>query len=381
MALNRIVYPTTPDPVTGDWALINALMTKTFQNMYSPIQLLTGNFMPQGVVVQIGGIIYFGTTDTAITGTPSDYVKFTPNAGDSGATCDVAYVADLTGVTWNKLYSGYYDVSENLYTFDEVSAYLAGDLTTMYTKFGDLWLEHVHTQLDSGYINMYDGTTDADRIIDFASDASLLWDESADKFVLNKDLSFYDQTTDADGNIEFASDADILWDESEDGFYFNKRIRPSGLIFGTTVTAGTTVICGNSNDYNTTLSGAIQIRSGDTTSYVFVHEYTVLVKGTIRAACEFSSFNTTDDSFVDVRKNGVSQGTTTNKNGTFGSYTDDIVVVPGDTISWWVKNDATGYTKIRKLEISIGSGMTALEIDTHRALTYNPIAGNNLYNS
>ena len=188
MALDRIDFPTTPNPVTGDWALINALMTKAFQNIQSPLQW-SGTTVPQGTVVQIGGVIYYGTSDTTITGTPSNYVKFTPNVGDSGATCDVAFIANLSGVSWSKLYNGYY-ISGNLVVFDEIKAIIATDLANGNSKFSELWEDHINTKIITKDITMDDGVANVDRNIKFASDADFLWDESEDIFNLNKRMIF-----------------------------------------------------------------------------------------------------------------------------------------------------------------------------------------------
>lgn len=135
MALNRLDFGTTPNPVTGDWALNAAILAKAFQNTYDPLQFVSTN-IPQGATFQIGGVIYYGSSDTAITGTPSAYVKLTPNAGDSGATCDAAFVANLTGVTWSKIYNGYYDVSGNLHIFDEILAIADDVISSANTALG-----------------------------------------------------------------------------------------------------------------------------------------------------------------------------------------------------------------------------------------------------
>lgn len=138
MALNRVDFPTIPNPVAGDWALLTELVSKSFQNINSPLQV-DGSNIPQGTVFQIGGIIYHADSDTAITGTSSDYVKLTPNSGDGGATADASFVSSLTGVSWNKIYNGYYDTSGNLYIFNEARAVADGELAVSYTSFGDLW--------------------------------------------------------------------------------------------------------------------------------------------------------------------------------------------------------------------------------------------------
>jgi hypothetical protein len=138
MAINRLDFGTTPNPAAGDWALNAAILAKAFQNNYSPLQFNDTDIL-QGSTFQIGGIIYYTNSDTTITGTPSNYVKLTPNVGDSGATCDAAFVANLSGVTWNKIYNGYYDGSGNLYIFDEVRAILDSAIVGANTKFGELW--------------------------------------------------------------------------------------------------------------------------------------------------------------------------------------------------------------------------------------------------
>jgi hypothetical protein len=126
MAIDRVDFPTTPNPVSGDWSLQTSLVSKAFQNINNPIQWSGTNIL-QGATFQIGGIVYYANADTAITGTLSDYVKLTPNVGDSGATCDAAFVPNLTGVTWNKLYNGYYDTGD-LVIFDEVKEKLLNTL-------------------------------------------------------------------------------------------------------------------------------------------------------------------------------------------------------------------------------------------------------------
>lgn len=146
MALDRLDFGTVPNPVAGDWALLSAIVSKAFQNTYSPIQFVSTNIL-QGATFQIGGVIYYGSSDTAITGTPSNYVKLTPNVGDSGATCDAAFVTNLTGVTWSKIYNGYYDVSGNLHIFDEITAILAGHLSGSNTKFSQLFNAHLGQSL------------------------------------------------------------------------------------------------------------------------------------------------------------------------------------------------------------------------------------------
>jgi len=82
----------------------------------------------------MGGTVYHSTAATAIGGGASAYIKLTPS-GD-GSTLAADYVADLTGVTWNSTYNGYYDISGNAYVFDELDAYYANEISGFNNK---LW--------------------------------------------------------------------------------------------------------------------------------------------------------------------------------------------------------------------------------------------------
>lgn len=134
MSINRIDFPTTPNPIAGDWSKLIALLEKAFRNLSNPVQVVGSN-VPEGATFQIGGVIYYTDADTAISGTASDYVKLTPNVGDSGATVDASFVSSLTGVTWNKLYNGYYDVDGNMYLFNELKALVDGEIASINTRF------------------------------------------------------------------------------------------------------------------------------------------------------------------------------------------------------------------------------------------------------
>lgn len=172
MALNLI---TAPEPVApedlDDYVAQNNLTEALNLMMEQPLRVISGN-IPESAVLQIGGAIYRADSDTAITGGASDYVKITP----AGATASAAYVADLSGVTWNKTYNGYYDVSGNLYIFNEAKALIDGEIATVQTRY---------LETDE------DGKAWIGNGLHFASDASILWDESQDLFKLNKGLTQY----------------------------------------------------------------------------------------------------------------------------------------------------------------------------------------------
>jgi len=127
MAINEVVFPTVPNPLAGDWSKIVSLVSKSFQNVNDPLQVV-GTNIPQGATFQVGGIVFYADSDTAITGTESDYVKLTV----SGTTLVPSFVTTLTGVNWNKVWNGYYDTSDNLYLFSEIK------ISSVNTKYGEL---------------------------------------------------------------------------------------------------------------------------------------------------------------------------------------------------------------------------------------------------
>lgn len=144
MAINRVAYPTTPTPVAGDWAKIVDLMQTNFLLTEGPARIDWDNDnVLKGAIFQVGGVIYLADADTAITGTGSNYVKITA----SGATASAAYVADLTGVSWSTTYNGYYDVSGNLYVFDELQAIIAGEITGANTRIGQMFEDIIDQDL------------------------------------------------------------------------------------------------------------------------------------------------------------------------------------------------------------------------------------------
>ena len=125
MAIILKTAPVDPPLANDDWTRTQDLITMLFLGNNGPILRVVGGNIVKGSVFQIGGAIYYANSDTAITGSASDYVKITP----SGATASASYVADLSGVSWNDEYNGYVDVSGNLYIFDEAIAISDGELS------------------------------------------------------------------------------------------------------------------------------------------------------------------------------------------------------------------------------------------------------------
>lgn len=121
MALVLIASPGNAPTQVSDWAKIN--------NVFQSIGLRLGNgrsvaggFIQRGTVYFIAGAYYAADSDTAITGTASDYVRLTNTAG----VITPEYVTNLDGVSWNKTWQGFYDISLSLFIFDEMKAYGSG---------------------------------------------------------------------------------------------------------------------------------------------------------------------------------------------------------------------------------------------------------------
>ena len=132
MAINKVPYPTTSVPVSDDWGRMINVVQANYLTMENSRRIdFDNDDVLKGAVFQIGGAIFLADSDTTITGTASDYVKITP--GTSTATA--SYVSSLSGVSWNDTHRGYYDVSGNLYVFDEGKALTADEITEIQSRF------------------------------------------------------------------------------------------------------------------------------------------------------------------------------------------------------------------------------------------------------
>jgi len=136
MAITRVSFPTVPNPIAGDWALAVELISKSFKNVNMPLQVING-VIPLGSTFQLGDVVYFADADEAIIGAESNYVKLIPS--NDGLTLSAEYTATLTGVAWNKLYNGYYDITGNMYIFDEALAISNAAISVAYTRIGSTW--------------------------------------------------------------------------------------------------------------------------------------------------------------------------------------------------------------------------------------------------
>lgn len=107
----------TPSALT-DWAAYLSTQQAIFMQIENPFRV-QGSIVPKGAMFFVAGALYKATSDTNITGTASEYVKFTV----SGSEIVPSFVTSLSGVTWNTVWNGYYDVNLNLHIFDELKAY------------------------------------------------------------------------------------------------------------------------------------------------------------------------------------------------------------------------------------------------------------------
>jgi len=160
------------------------------------------------------------------------------------------------------------------------------------------------------------------------------------KYTEGTDLSLYDQATDQDRNIEFASDASLLWDETNDWFQMNKPL--SGTKLFKELIAGSTIISSN----NTEL-----VQSG--TTYVTKRTLTVTSNGTITVSFALRSVSGSYLAYCRILKNAVTQHEVSNL-ASYVTYNLNVTVEVGDVIIWQVKNEVTTDTYIKDISIKVG---------------------------
>lgn len=131
MALTVITDPLSLPITTADYQAQN---NRTSGLLLDPDKIFPIDFdnneIPQGAIVNLGGTMLKAVAAESISGTPSKYVKVDVSAYTA------AYVVDLTGVTWDSAYNGYYDVTGNVYLFDEATAYFDGEISETHTSQG-----------------------------------------------------------------------------------------------------------------------------------------------------------------------------------------------------------------------------------------------------
>jgi hypothetical protein len=128
MALVLVPGPGNAPVTVEDWDKINNVLLAHGMNLLTPNRLKAG-YIQRGSVVFFAGSWFVADADTAITGSATEYVMLTNTAG----TITQEYVANLTGVSFNRTWNGYYDSSGRLYLFDAVKAYGAGAIGELAT--------------------------------------------------------------------------------------------------------------------------------------------------------------------------------------------------------------------------------------------------------
>lgn len=128
--ITRVLNPADVPETTSDWERMNGVLTALALARPSAIAI-SGSNIAKGSVIRYGGSWYLADEDTAITGSSSPYVQFTVSL--DGDTLSAAYVADLTGVSFNRTYNTWSDVQGRVYYFDEAYAYAWGEILSQPT--------------------------------------------------------------------------------------------------------------------------------------------------------------------------------------------------------------------------------------------------------
>jgi len=131
MALIRVAqYSSTPGPITDYQAQNAHLQAFTNQLMTQQFILSEGTDQPvikQGCYVSHGGSLYVADADTSITGSPSDGSVYIRVSGTTSLT--VEFVNDISGYTWNPVYTA---LTSTTYT---LLPYLIVKASTVWTRY------------------------------------------------------------------------------------------------------------------------------------------------------------------------------------------------------------------------------------------------------
>ena len=131
MALIRVAQYSSTPTVVGDYQAQNAhLQAFTNQLMTQQFILSEGTAQPvikQGCYVSHGGSLYIADADTAITGSPADGSVYIRVSGTTSLT--VEFVTDISGYTWNPVYTA---LTSGSYT---LLPYLIVKASTVWTRY------------------------------------------------------------------------------------------------------------------------------------------------------------------------------------------------------------------------------------------------------
>jgi hypothetical protein len=131
MALIRVAQYSSTPTVVGDYQAQNAhLQAFTNQLMTQQFILDSGTDRPvikQGCYVSHGGSLYVADADTAITGSPANGSVYIRVSGTTSLT--VEFVTDISGYTWNPVYTA---LTNGSYT---LLPYLIIKASTVWTRY------------------------------------------------------------------------------------------------------------------------------------------------------------------------------------------------------------------------------------------------------
>jgi len=131
MALIRVAQYNSTPTVVGDYQAQNAhLQAFTNQLMTQQFILDSGTDQPvikQGCYVSHGGSLYIADADTSISGSPADGSVYIRVSGTTSLT--VEFITDISGYTWNPVYTA---LTSGSYT---LLPYLIVKASTVWTRY------------------------------------------------------------------------------------------------------------------------------------------------------------------------------------------------------------------------------------------------------
>lgn len=158
MAINLLPAPRVPPVAAEDWTRMSNMLAAIILGNEISLRVVGTNVV-KGAVFQVGGALYAADSNTAISGTPSEYVKLTPS-GD-GSTLSASFVVSLVaaGVAWNSTWNGWYDGEspDCLYIFDEGKAFTAEQIPAIMKNrdvtvpMGTGWLAALAVNMAGGW--------------------------------------------------------------------------------------------------------------------------------------------------------------------------------------------------------------------------------------
>lgn len=112
MSINKKTFPTGTAPTGFVQPVINFLQALAIDTNHKERKV--GSYIKQGAAFCINGELFIADSDTEITGTKpttTDAVKFTI----SGDIATPIWATDLSDISWDGEYQGYYDTARNYY--------------------------------------------------------------------------------------------------------------------------------------------------------------------------------------------------------------------------------------------------------------------------